>query len=645
MVLRFSSINDMAIIRSGSMSHSMTFNGLRSANGFFRQLRSIFFTLATALQAVVGVGQSPPMKNSTKFAAGSALEVIEKYHADETAASSRTLHLVYWTPRDREPLAEYRERLTRVMKTIQEFYASEMERLGLGDKTFALETTADGLLKIHLVRGERPYADYDVQSGSRIRTECLPVLSAAKIDADKETLVIFCNMSNWDPVARKMSQNSPYYATGGLRNGTAWQCDSLLLDSKLLPLKQPLLEDKQYGQISVGKYNSIFVGGVCHELGHALGLPHNKETTDERKRQGTSLMGSGNQTFGDELRGEGRGSFLSLADGLRLAGQPLFKHREKGIDLPASAKITKTSVDMAKDGRSFRLSGSVSAEPAAYAVIGYIDPNDAGDYDALTVADIVDEDQRFSLSCTGFEPGNSHELRVVVCQANGNRINDKALNIAFKVRPTGVVDLSNYAVSSKLGSLSRAVGSKDRAAIASEFAAIEKQASKKKSDSSLMDIARSLAQSLDLKLGPTPAAVKGPSCHLSESTPIEASVGWLNPTINRLPEDEALMIIAGRPFARGLYAHAPSMYRYDLGGKWKRLTGFAGMADGHRGSVIFRIAGDGVELWRSPKTTASSLHSISIEVTQVRELKLLVEDSGDGAAADWGIWTDLKLGR
>src|SRR5690606_23776384 len=102
-------------------------------------------------------------------------------------------------------------------------------------------------------------------------------LQAAGIEADKETIVIFCNMSNWDPKTGTMSQNSPYYASGGLRNGTAWQVDSALLDAGLLKEKEPQLRDGQYGRISVGRYNSIFVGGVCHELGHALGLPHNQE--------------------------------------------------------------------------------------------------------------------------------------------------------------------------------------------------------------------------------------------------------------------------------------------------------------------------------------------------------------------------------
>ena len=44
------------------------------------------------------------------------------------------------------------------------------------------------------------------------------------------------------------------------------------------------MQDGEYGRISMGKHNSIFIGGVAHELGHALSLPHNKERPDEVRR-------------------------------------------------------------------------------------------------------------------------------------------------------------------------------------------------------------------------------------------------------------------------------------------------------------------------------------------------------------------------
>ena len=94
--------------------------------------------------------------------------------------------------------------------------------------------------------------------------------------------------------------------------------------------KKPLITDGEYGRISLGKHNSIFIGGIAHELGHALGLPHCRGSADEIQ-SGTALMGSGNRTYGDEIRNEGSGTFLSRAHALRLASHPQFSNSLKGF--------------------------------------------------------------------------------------------------------------------------------------------------------------------------------------------------------------------------------------------------------------------------------------------------------------------------
>jgi NPCBM/NEW2 domain len=606
-----------------------------------KRLLLVLFAMGLMNSMANGQLQQPGFKTEL----GTAVERIQQYHSTDAAPSKRTLHIIYWTPKDREPIQDFRQRLTRVFFDIREFYRQEILRLGLGDTTIPLATEPDGLLHIHLVQGREPYANYNGQSGSKIRNECLPVLESAGIDADKETIVIFCNMSNWDPVTKKMSQNSPYYAGGGKRNGTAWQVDSALLDSKLLAEKEPILEDGQYGRITVGKYNSIFVGGVCHELGHALGLPHNMERPDERNVLGTSLMGSGNRTYGDDRRKEGRGSFLTLADGLRLASHPLFQSSEKGIDLPASSKMADIDIQIARDSKGFQFTGRVVADPPAYAVIGYIDSDGGGDYDALTVTAIPDGNNQFVLPCSGFKNGKGAELRIVVCQVNGVSINDRVLSVPFSVNEKGIVDLSSYMAIAKLSKMTEAVKRKDTQAAMAELSRIEADLGKNDQNLLLVNVARSLAASIDFQPGPVPNEARGTSCWISDSKAKIAKVGWLRPTVNRLPNDSVLLTVNGQLFARGLYAHAPSTYTYELGGKWKELSGFAGNADGHRGGVVFSIIGDGKELWRSKKASEPKPMNFQLNVTNVQELTFQVDDAGDGPGADWGVWTDLKVER
>jgi hypothetical protein len=102
-------------------------------------------------------------------------------------------------------------------------------------------------------------------------------------------------------------------------------------------------------------------------------------------------------------------------------------------------------------------------------------------------------------------------------------------------------------------------------------------------------------------------------------------------------------MVGGDLFATGLNAHAPSQYKFELGRKWESLEGFAGLADGHDGSVGFRIEGDGRELWRSD--SKPSLQHFRIDVAKVDVLSLNADNGGNGKAADWVKWTDLLLTR
>ena len=372
-----------------------------------------------------------------------ARAILDPWVAAHPETAQRKVHLVLWTPRDRNPDPRYRERLSAIFKDIQSFYAREMTRLGFGPRTIGLDEAEDGLLRVHFVQGLKDYQEYSVSSGTEIRNECIPVLKAAGLKAEEETIVIFCNMSKWDPEKRMISQNSPYYASGTNRKGTAWQVDSPILDLALLEEKGQNVQDGQYGNISLGRYNSIFIGGACHELGHALGLPHNRERADEAAAFGTALMGSGNRTYGEQLRGEGKGSFLTLAHGMRLAAHPMFSGSVKGMGLRASAKPSEIAIQTKEKG--FQFSGKVVGEPPVYAVIGYMDPEGGSDYDATTVTAVPDKDGHFTLDCQALVPGKAGELRVVYLQANGvasGFLSATPYRYPYKVGADGVVDIS-----------------------------------------------------------------------------------------------------------------------------------------------------------------------------------------------------------
>jgi len=351
-----------------------------------------------------------------------ARAIIEDWRAsgDGDVQGERPLIVTLFTGNDTDPAPLYRERLTRTMEHIQAFYAREMNRHGFGPLTFGLETEDDGLIRVRVVRGERPNAEYNGDHGREIRGIVNRALAEEGIDGRKQTVVIFCNLTVWDAERRTMRHHSPYYAIGSSREGIAWQLDSVLLDAAELgnTARDQFLRDGQYGHISLGRYQSIFVGGTCHELGHAFGMPHNRDRADERALWGTALMGSGNRTYGEELRDEGRGSFLTLTHAMKLAVHPSFSGSVREMTRRPRSRFASLDLEPIAQGKGVRLSGQVESDIPVHAVLAYLDPEGGSDYDARTHVVVPDEDGRFTLDCTAFH-GQRGRIRLVKVHANG----------------------------------------------------------------------------------------------------------------------------------------------------------------------------------------------------------------------------------
>lgn len=566
-----------------------------------------------------------------------ARAILDKWQAEKPERGERKLHLVLWTPNDREPAPRYRERLTAIMEDIRDFYAKEMNRMGFGPRTIRLDYAKDGLLNIHLVRGRQPYSHYSTPSGSEIRTECIPTLLKEGVNIEKETIVLFCNMSNWDPQTSKVSQNSPYYASGTHRDGTAWQVDSPILDLQFLDKKQPMVQDGQYGNISIGKYNSIFIGGICHELGHALNLPHNEERPDEKAAFGTSLMGSGNRSYGDDRRGEGLGTFLTLAQGLRLASHPIFCGSVKGMDLPANAKISDLQVTPIEKG--FRVTGKVTGSPPVYAVTAYMDPTGGSDYDATSCSSVPDSEGRFTLDATALEAGKGAMFRMIAVQANGAAVpmglgQIGPFDFPYYVNKDGSVDLSAFEIKQKLGDFENLVAKGQADQAKAEYARVQPKLSPK-----AREVADSMIQSFQPRTK-TPAELEAPQVYLSQCKPTEEKVGWGRPSYDRYPGENVLFSADGQVHAHGIYAHSKGRHVYDLGGKWREFSGTA--ANVGYGKVQFRILGDGKELWKSRKMEDSAA-AFKVPVAGVQKLELIVDDGDDGGNGDGCAWMSPLL--
>lgn len=610
------------------------------ANNPHLSLFSLLFAFPFLLVGSGFAGNSP---EATPEEVARAAKILANWHGEEKGDEERILHLVYWTPSDKDPVPEFRERLSGIMLDIEDFYGREMKRLGLGRRSIRLEMESGDSVRVHLITGEAAEADYGKESGNRIRKECLPHLKEKGIDPDRETIMIFCNLASWDEEKLTFRHNSPYYAGGGAQGGTAWQLDSPTLAIDRIPQKEPIIQDGQYGKISLGKHNSIFIGGIAHELGHALGLPHCRETKSQREQWGTALMGSGNRTYGDERREEGKGSFLTLAHGLRLASHPQFSGSTKGLRLPVSSEINdlKLSVEEAQ----ILATGTVKSSIPCYAVVAYYDPDGGGDYNAYTATAVPDEKGQFAVYSPPLPPGTKGELRLFPLLVNGfiakGGMSRSPHRFRYSVEKDGTPDLTSHLTRLQLEPLLNALRANDREQV--EKTARDLTESGEGVVQEIGGVFR--AQNGFPKARASEPEEETKKASLTSFAPASSTVGWGRPLMDRSRSPVFLLASGGEIFSRGVYAHAPSTYEWELGGKWEQLRGKAGMAEGHSGSVVFSLHGDGKPLWKSKTIKGGTPVPFDVNVTGVKTLKLQVDDAGDGNGSDWGLWLGPTLYR
>jgi len=352
---------------------------------------------------------------------------IRKWQSEDPVDEGKKLRVVYFYPKDREPLKNHLQRWDRIMHDIQEFFSVEMVKLGYGKSRLSLEKE-NGNLKLHEVQGTaNDDGTYSYKSGGRIYNEVAKALAKKGIDAKSETLLIVCGLSRTD--GKKVKIYSPYYGMGASQNkGICFVADSDWLNIDGLKVdktntKIQVKEHRGYEPFTLARFNTTYIGGTIHELGHGLSLPHNLATRSESIK-GTALMGAGNYTYRQEWRDEGKGSFLTNAHAIRLLVHPVFSGTSKESALNSSLSIDKLSLKHT-DG-VLHLRGKVSSTIPAIAMIAYNDGENKGqkkyqvnnDYDATTWTSVLSPNNEFWIKINDLKEGN-HQIRLVSVHANG----------------------------------------------------------------------------------------------------------------------------------------------------------------------------------------------------------------------------------
>jgi hypothetical protein len=377
-----------------------------------------------------------------------AQQRIAAFHAGEKP-NGAVLRVVYFHAADREALPEYAARLDRILTDISAFYREGMERR-FGVKTAGLPLGRnDGKLVIHMVRGQHPAAHYQHESGDETWSEVRKAL-AGKFDPEHEHVLILYGLCERASDGRFVF-TAPYYGAtwSDHRRGLCHAADCELLDPLLLTQKEkPFVFTEHYYErmeMTVAKFNSWYLGGIAHELGHGLGFPHDNGGPGEAP--GIALMGDGNLHYREDQWGGRRPAYLSLATALRFAAHPLVTQSDKARWQTADATFEYLSATAAKG--TLRLVGRVRASIPPCALIASAWPATARtDHGAMTFCAAVDDDGKFTVELTNLN-APAWRMNLACLLANGA---ESLIELPFQCNKNGEPDVSVFGIDQTVGS-------------------------------------------------------------------------------------------------------------------------------------------------------------------------------------------------
>jgi hypothetical protein len=490
------------------------------------------------------------------------------------------------------------------------------------------------------------------------------------MDIDREFVLVFYALCQHEPDGRYVF-NCPYYGGGWEQGGLCHAADCELLDPLLLTAtNRPMVLTEHYYprfETTVARFNSMYLGGVAHELGHALGLPHDDGGELEQKF-GVSLMGEGNLTYREELWGGGPPTYLGRASVLELASFPLFSGSNRGRW--DNAKGAFKSLAFTAVENTIRIQGRVTGAIPPYAVIAYAWPvsDQMDDHFARTFPCVL-TNGAFTLDLDGLSAHNwpRWHLKLARLHVNGATA-EQQFNLGYDASspPDPVTMKSAWTVDGKHLAF---VPGTDVAALKTQWIVdrAENAVMQRKPD------ARSFVNDDALAAAATPEAarklrllravldppapinladVQGNSTFLSDVEWTHANVGWGQVARNYYWFDKDIqngvfLMLGGQFYDKGLYAHSSARFDFPVDAKWTTFTATIGLRDGANmvGSAVFTVRGDGRELYHSHILRVGQREDVQVDISQVKNLELLTEGGEGHNHSSWAIWAEPKVQR
>ena len=335
---------------------------------------------------------------------------------------SRNLNIVYFAPADLSPYADYERRLSEIMLAGQKYFADQMNLNGFGSKTFGLlKDEANTRVKIVTIRGKLSRDNYKKETYNTILQEINAYFTANPSEKTSDhTLIIlpalYLNSNSTLPI----DGVNPFFGVG----------------KSCFALDFPNFDYKHFGTDNF-EFTKWY-GGLFHELGHGLNLPHNRAKQSEISSKGTALMGAGNYTLGKSP------TFLTAADCAVLSVNQIFNSDSKTYYSSVEAGITSIDASYNSASASINVSGKFNSIAPVNHILYFNDPEtvsdiNAGgnnDYNAITWTSkpIGNNEFKIDFPLSDFidkADGINYELRVKLVHENGH-VTQTSYNYLFE---------------------------------------------------------------------------------------------------------------------------------------------------------------------------------------------------------------------